>query len=72
MPDLLIRTRDGREVQITRGNFIFLKDEEGEVNWEWQYIDKIHSEVENILDRSEQMVDEVKKLLPDKPMGRLK
>lgn len=72
MPDLLIRTRDGREVQITRGNFIFLKDEEGEVNWEWQYIDKIHSEVEKILDRSEQMVDEVKRLLPDTPMGRLK
>jgi len=72
MPDLMIKTEDGRELQITRNNFIFLRDKEGEVNWEWQYIDVIHPQIEDILKRSEKLVDEVKSLLPDKPMGRLK
>lgn len=72
MPDLKVKTRDNREIQISRGNFIFLRDEEGEVNWEWQYITTIHSQIEEILNRSEEFVDEVKRLLPDMPMGRLK
>ena len=72
MPNLVVRTKDGRELQITRNDFIYLKDKEGEVNWEWQYIDIIHPQIEDLLNRSEQFVDEVKKLLPDKPMGRLK
>jgi hypothetical protein len=72
MPNLTIKGRDGRELQIAHGGYIYFRDEEGEVNWEWQYIPKIHEEIENILTRAEGMLDEVKKLLPDLPMGRLK
>ena len=72
MPNLIVRTRDGRELQISDQNFVFLKDREGEVNWEWEYLDNIQSDIETILERSESMVDEVKRLLPDIPMGRLK
>jgi len=67
-----VRTRDGRELQISGQNFVFLKDQEGEVNWEWEYLGNIQSDIEAILERSESMVDEVKHLLPDIPMGRLK
>ena len=67
-----MRTRDGRELQISGQNFVFLKDQEGEVNWEWEYLGNIQSDIEAILERSESMVDEVKHLLPDIPMGRLK
>lgn len=72
MPNLIVRTRDGRELQISDRNFVFLKDQEGEVNWEWEYLDNMQSDIETILERSEAMVDEVKQLLPDIPMGRLK
>ncbi|MFO7740081.1 MAG: hypothetical protein R6V46_16500 [Desulfatiglandaceae bacterium] len=72
MPNLIVRTRDGRELQISGQNFVFLKDQEGEVNWEWEYLGNIQSDIEAILERSESMVDEVKHLLPDIPMGRLK
>ncbi|GEM_PF-2539419 len=73
MPNLVIRSRDGREVQISEGNFVFLKDQEGEVNWEWQYLeDHVRSQVDGILQKAEAMVDEVKDMLPDLPMGRLK
>jgi hypothetical protein len=73
MPNLTIKTEDGRELQISRGSFIFLRDEEGEVNWEWEHLlPEIGQELEGILDRSEAIVNEVKSLLPNIPMGRLK
>jgi phage pi2 protein 07 len=72
MPNLTIKGRDGRELQIADGGFIYFKDKEGEVNWEWQYISKIHPQIEKLLARAESMLDEVKELLPDLPMGSLK
>jgi len=72
MPNLIVKGRDGRELQISHGGFVYFKDEEGEVNWEWEYIPKAHEEIENILARAESMLDEIKKLLPDRPMGRIK
>jgi hypothetical protein len=73
MPNLTIKTQDDRELQISRGSFIFLRDEEGEVNWEWeQLLPEIRQELEGILDRSEAMITDVKSLLPNIPMGRLK
>jgi hypothetical protein len=72
MPNLTIKGRDGRELQISQGSFVYFKDEEGEVNWEWEYIPGIHEEIENILARAERVLDEIKKLLPDRPVGRIK
>jgi hypothetical protein len=72
MPNLVVRSRDGRELQISDGNFIFLKDQEGEVNWEWQYLEDVHSDVEASPHRAEAMIHQVKDLLPDNPVGRIK
>jgi len=69
MPNLTIKGRDGRELQISLGNFIYFKDAEGEVNWEWEYIPNLHQEIEKLIARTEMMLDEVKKLLPDLPPG---
>lgn len=72
MPNLVVGSRGGRELQISRGKFIFLRDREGEVNRGWQYVENAQPGIEAILERAEAMVDEVKALLPDIPMGRLK
>ncbi len=72
MADLIVRDEEGREIQISKGEFIFLKDSEGEVNWDWQYIDEIQSQIETMLKEAANYIDQVKELLPDIPMGRLK
>lgn len=72
MADLIVRDDEGREIQISKGEFIFLKDSEGEVNWDWQYIDEIQPQIETMLKESATYIDQVKELLPDIPMGRLK
>jgi phage pi2 protein 07 len=72
MPNLIVKAQDGRELQISRGGFVYYKDNEGEVNWEWQYISDLQEDMEKILKRAESMLDEVKSLLPDSPMGRIK
>lgn len=72
MADLIVRDEEGREIQISKGEFIFLKDSEGEVNWDWQYIDEIQSQIETMLKEAAKYIDQVKELLPDIPMGRLK
>lgn len=72
MPNLIVKANDGRELQISRGGFVYYKHKEGEVNWEWQYISNLHEDIEKILERAEGMLDEVKTLLPDRPMGKIK
>jgi hypothetical protein len=73
MPHLVIRSEDGRELQISPRNYVFFRDEEGEVNWEWEYLPaEIRSAIQKLVGRADGMLDEVKDLLPDVPMGRIK
>ena len=72
MPHLVVRGEDGRQLQISNRNFVFLRDKEGEVNWEWEYLsEEIRSALQEVLRRAEEMLDEVKDLLPDMPVGKI-
>jgi hypothetical protein len=52
MSNLTIKGRDGRKLQISRGDFIYFKDDEREVTWEWEYIPVIHPELEKLLEKA--------------------
>ena len=72
MPHLVVGGEDGRQLQISNRNFVFLRDKEGEVNWEWEYVsEEIRSALQEVLRRAEEMLDEVKDLLPDMPVGKI-
>lgn len=70
MAKLSIQTEDGREQEIVGRSYVSFKDAEGEeFVWEWEALDSIHKELEKILRNAEDIVAQVKKVLPDPMIG---
>jgi len=50
-------------------NYIYLKDDRGEVNMEWESVPTIQPELAKVLQEAEAMLNRVREILPKEPIG---
>ena len=68
-----IRAEDGRELKMTKDNFIYYKFADGtDTFWEWEHIAGKADVFDPLFTQARRLVEEAEKRLPDLPMSGLR
>ena len=68
MSTITVKADDGRKLEISKGSHVYLKNGKGEnIYWEWEAIPTIQAELNKILTMSEDMLEQVGKLISAHP-----
>lgn len=68
-----IQADDGRELKMTRDNFIYFKFADGtDTFWEWEHVAGRADDFDALFAKARQLVDAAEKRLPDMPMSGLR
>ena len=64
-----IHTEDGRELKMSKGDFIYFKDVDGiDTFWEWEKITPLKEKFERLFEDADRLVDNAAERLPNIPM----
>jgi hypothetical protein len=68
-----IQADDGRELKVSRDNFIYYRDAEGRDSyWEWEHIRGKAKQFDPIFEEAKMLIEKVESRLPDLPMTGLR
>ncbi|MGA6925522.1 MAG: hypothetical protein WBY88_07565 [Desulfosarcina sp.] len=68
-----IQSDDGRELKISRDNFVYFKAADGrDTFWEWEHIRAKSEAFDPLFDQASKLIDEAEAHLPDWPMSGLR
>ncbi len=65
-----IKTDDGRELKISKENFIYFKFADGtDTFWEWEHVAGRTEDFDPLFSQAQRLIDEAQARLPDIPMS---
>ena len=68
MSTITVKAGDGRKLEISKDSHFYLKNGKGEsIYWEWEAIPTIQTELNKMLIISEDMLEQVEKLISAHP-----
>lgn len=68
-----INADDGRELKMSKDNFIYYRDAEGNDSfWEWEHIAGKAEEFDPLFTQARALIDQAESCLPDIPMPGLR
>ena len=68
-----IKADDGRVLKMSKNNFIYYRDTEGnDTFWEWEHIVGKAAKFEPLFSQARKLIDQAEKQLPDLPMPGLR
>ncbi|MFO7965873.1 MAG: hypothetical protein R6U50_18245 [Desulfobacterales bacterium] len=73
MAKIEIKCDDGREIQISRGNYVFYKEADGKEHfWEWSHFSGREKDFDRVEETAAGMVRSIEAILPDIPLSAVR